>query len=441
MIIRVLFVFVLLLTALPVPGQRQPRVSLESVEPDKTTIFLACAPGVNAIGGKCGDSPEVRVKVRISGEDAANAKLTRNVSGGRVVATRNDEFRWDLSGVSPGKYMAVLTAEDRDGRSGETKTFTVTIERCPHCRQGDTCPAVELQTPEGLVLPGGKFEVRVKGPVPPQIASYNWTVSSGSIESGQGTPAVVAGADGVSGGTHVAVNLEITVREGFPLCQTTFSETVVIADVPEPVMFDEFSDTATCEDGNARLDSYFADLNNNPQDQGVIVVYDSPMPGRSTAWRREQLFRNYIRLRSFDPSRIKLIRGTYRTAATTQFWRVPPGAKEPDVLPANVEGPPIAPRPQTRKQYLYATEHMDGLPECDAPMYDLEAYASELNAEPRSRGRIVIGESSSAKFNRKRREIRTELIKQGVSKGRITFIYRYVRPNRLLETTELWVRP
>jgi hypothetical protein len=74
-------------------------------------------------------------------------------------------------------------------------------------------------------------------------------------------------------------------------------------------------------------------------------------------------------------------------------------------------------------------------------MYDLGEYAAVLNTKPRSRGKIVIGESSRAKFARKQREILAEMAAAGVARSRLTFVYKYVRPNRALEMTELWVIP
>ena len=74
-------------------------------------------------------------------------------------------------------------------------------------------------------------------------------------------------------------------------------------------------------------------------------------------------------------------------------------------------------------------------------MCDLKAYAEALNTEPRSRGRIVIAEPSRANFNREMLEIQAELTAHGDAKPRVTFIYKYVRPNRAMESTELWVIP
>ena len=153
--------------------------------------------------------------------------------------------------------------------------------------------------------------------------------------------------------------------------------------------------------------------------------------------------RNFIRFRRFDPSRFTFVRGPFRDDAKVQFWRIPPGSSDPEMLPQNVDPPILRPVPETdsSKPYHYATEYSDGLPECQVPMYDLAEYAAVLNTEPRSRGKIIIGQSSRARFVNKQREILTEMSAAGVAKTRLIFVYKYVRPNRGLEMTELWVVP
>jgi hypothetical protein len=415
-------------------------VRIDFVEPDRTAIYLPCAPGMVTPANKCDGTTEVLVRYSFAGPDARSAKLSTTVSGGRVVATGTGDFRWDLSGVHPGTYTATVAAEDRSGRFSDGKTITVTVERCPSCRYGDSCPTVELVAPAEVVRPGESFTITANARGA-DTATYNWTVSAGTIQSGQGTASVSVSTAGMPDGVPITVTLDLKVPSGFPACQTSYSETVAVAEIPKPVLVDEFATTVPCEDGNARLDSFFTELSNNPDSQGFIVIYANPERA-GAARNREQLARNFMRFRNFDPSRITFVRGPYRKNAMTQFWRVPPGSAAPDLLPADAAAPPEAsPETDSSKPYLYATRYSDGLPECQVPMYDLKAYAEALNTEPRSRGRIVIAEPSRANFNREMLEIQAELTAHGVAKPRVTFIYKYVRPNRAMESTELWVIP
>jgi hypothetical protein len=436
---RVTLLLLFVFAALTAQAQNA-NVRIDLVEPDRTAIYLPCAPGMVTPASKCDGTTEVLVRYTFAGPDARSAKLSTLVSGGRVVATGAGNFRWDLSGVSPGTYTATVAAEDRNGRFSEGKTITVTVQRCPSCRYIDSCPTVELVAHEGVVQPGESFTVtaNAKGA---DKAAYNWTVSAGTIESGQGTSSVSIKTDTDMGGSSITVTLDLKVPDGFPACQTYYSETVALAETPKPVLFDELPTAAACEYGNARLDSFFAELNNNPESQAYIVIYATP-ERVGAAGNREQLARNFMRFRNFDPSRITFVRGPYRKNAITQFWRVPPGSAAPDLLPADAAAPPEAsPKTDSSKPYIFATRYSDGLPECQVPMYDLKAYAEVLNSEPRSRGRVVIAESSRANFNREMRETQAELTAHGVAKPRITYTYKYVRPNRAMESTELWILP
>ena len=55
--------------------------------------------------------------------------------------------------------------------------------------------------------------------------------------------------------------------------------------------------------------------------------------------------------------------------------------------------------------------------------------------------RIVIGQSSQAKYRPKAKEIVEDLRRLGIPRSKIVTVYKYVRPNRMLEMTELWIVP
>jgi hypothetical protein len=98
-----------------------------------------------------------------------------------------------------------------------------------------------------------------------------------------------------------------------------------------------------------------------------------------------------------------------------------------------VEGP--------TQTFLYATKFADGIPGCSGDIYDLGEFAAVLKSDPGNVGRIVIGQSSRARYLSEARGGVKELRGYGIPSSRIVTVYRYVRPNRLMETTELWVVP
>jgi hypothetical protein len=205
---------------------------------------------------------------------------------------------------------------------------------------------------------------------------------------------------------------------------------------PSARMVDEFRTAGNnCEEGFARLDSYFVELENNPMDEGLIVISGDELDA-TAARRREQQLLNHFTFRKFDRTRVRVIRAAARTNATTQFWLVPPGADMPEIEldRRGVVAEPIRP-------YLYAANYADGVPGCFGNLYDVGEFAKVVRADDGNTARIVINESSRIRYRRTAREITAELASLGIQRSRVATVYKYVRPNRLLEVTELWVIP
>ncbi len=295
--------------------------------------------------------------------------------------------------------------------------------------------------PDGVVVAGvsatvtAEFEGGYTGDK--YAPNYNWSVSAGTIVTGQGTPSITVEVGRQDNGA-LSVTLERTFMEAhFPEVQRSASCTFGVVPLPQARMIDEFrTGGKNCEEGFARLDAFFNELANNPMDEGLIVIYGDTRDSKAAGRRAKQLS-NHFTFRKFDRSRVRFVRGIERDGGATQFWMVPVGADLPKIDEAS-DATNITPPTQP---YLYATEYIDGVAGCFGNLYDLAEYAKVLQAEPKSSGRIVIGQSSQAKYRGNAREVIAELSGHGVARNRIVTVYKYVRPNRLLEVTELWVIP
>ena len=297
-----------------------------------------------------------------------------------------------------------------------------------------------VECPDSLVSSGEVVGVKAKfegGHTGDSYSpTYTWYVSQGTVASGQGTPSITVEIGRSDAGT-LTVTLERSFSQAhYPLVQKNASCSIAIAPIPKPRLSDEFRTRGSnCEEGFARLDTFFVEINNNPADEAVIVLYgDTSKPNALRKRERELL--NHFTFRKFPRDRVRLVRGIARENGTTQFWLVPPGAEPPMIerAPETIEKPPTEP-------YLYGASYNDGVPGCSGHIYDLAEYARELRSQPRSKGRIVINEASRAKFNRELAVITRELAVAGIPRSRFTAIYKYVRPNRMLELNELWVIP
>ena len=104
-------------------------------------------------------------------------------------------------------------------------------------------------------------------------------------------------------------------------CSAAFAQT---EKPPQAILFDEF-ETATNGYVKWRMDSFFAELSNNPAAQGYIINYGTA----GEIAKREKQLRNSIRFRKYDASRITFVRGGTREKIKTVLWIVPPGAEPP----------------------------------------------------------------------------------------------------------------
>ena len=299
-----------------------------------------------------------------------------------------------------------------------------------------------IECSEGIVLAGESVIINAKfedGKTGEQYSpSYNWSISQGTIESGQGTASVIIRIDKEIIGSVIVRLDRVFHMAHFPGVQRSADCTIAIAPLPEPRMIDEFRTAGNnCEEGFARLDSFLAEINNNPVDEALIVFYGDNRDPKA-ARRREQQMRNHLTFRNFDRNRVRMFFGESRNDATTQFWLVPPGAEGPaisGVVPATgtVERP--------TETFLYATEYVDGIPGCNGNLYDLGAFSNVVKTDVANVAKIVIGESTQARYRRKAKGIVDELRGHGIPSNKIVTVYKFVRPNRMLEFTELSVIP
>ncbi len=90
------------------------------------------------------------------------------------------------------------------------------------------------------------------------------------------------------------------------------------------------------DDDKARLDNYANALQNRPDSQGYIIMYQGPKVGRKTveADRMAKRSLDYlVKVRGVDPRRIVITNGGNREATMGDLWIVPPGAQPPVATP------------------------------------------------------------------------------------------------------------
>lgn len=315
-------------------GRRNPRkAAVENIPANVTALTLSdneitlpCPAGQRSKSGGCSDTSTVNVTTTAT--DQENDVLTYNytVSGGRIVGT-GANVQWDLSGLQPGSYTITSGVDDGCGLCGQTKTETVRVVECPDCEAPCDCATLEVIPPTGITQPGDSmsFTANVTGGTATNV-TYNWTVSSGEITSGQGTPSITVATTREMANTTVTATVTIDGEGICPTCVREDSDTGGVAPLPEAVQIDEFGKQAN-DDIRTRLDTFFTELSNNPNNQGYIILYGTD---REIS-QRERLITNHVNFRNFPRERITIVRGGVHETGTvyTKLYRVPPGADNP----------------------------------------------------------------------------------------------------------------
>ena len=281
----------------------------------------------------CEGDPAPRVQLRASGRSPEGREIrftgwrTSN-GGGRVEDIRADGGRatavWNLEGVRPGVYTA--TVEINTGLEGDAcMAFTSVPVVVRPCVRKPWCPNVSIYCPDTVTL--GQpitFTAEAAGGTPGVTPTFNWTVSEGTITSGQGTPSITVDSTGL-GGRAITATVEVL---GYNLtCKATCTTQVPSPPVEKP--FDEYNDIAY-NDEKARLDPFAVYLQGEPRARGYIIAHQGRRARAGAARRRAERARDYlVNERGIGSDRIIIVEGAPRDVTTFQLRGVPPGAPAP----------------------------------------------------------------------------------------------------------------
>lgn len=298
---------------------------------------------------------QVQLTAQATDPDGDTLLYTYTTTGGRIVG-EGPNVALDLTGVTPGSYTTTVEVNDGCGCVAFSST-TINVTECPApvepTPQPTVCPTIALNCPDTVAAgQSATLTATVTGGDPNVTPTFNWTVTAGTITSGQGTPTITVDTTGLQG----SFTATATVGGYDPSCPNTATCDVGIIGKPTPTRFDEFGNIAN-DDAKARLDLYAVELSNNPQNQATIVTYGGRRGVRGEAERRSTFARDYlVNQRGVDAARITTVDGGFREEASTELYIVPAGADQPVASP-NVDAsevqqtaPRRAPRRRSRRR-------------------------------------------------------------------------------------------
>jgi len=316
------------------PGPEPVAPTITSVTASSSSITLPCPEGTSS--SSCPSSANMVLGLSAVASDADGDVLVYSwsVTGGKITGDGRN-VTWDLTGAQPGTYTASVQVTDgtHPAVSGST---TVTIAPCPNCEK-PPCPTVNVSCPdqvdEGQPM---TFTANFSGN---QSITYNWSVSAGTISSGQGTSSITVDTTGL-GGQTVTATVEIGGID--PSCSRTASCTTSVKQkaIPTCEKVDEYGDIKF-NDEKARLDNFASRLQTDAGSQGYIIGYGA-CEGQGLA--RANRAKDYlVNTRGIDAGRITVIDGGCKESLMVELHVCQPGA------PAPAAAATVTPCPECKK--------------------------------------------------------------------------------------------
>jgi hypothetical protein len=322
----------------PKPPNQPPVVS--SVNTSISTITRPCPPE-RGTSANCPSTNEVTLTANATDPDTDQLLYTWSVTGGKL-SGEGREVKWDLTGVANGTYTATVEVNDGNQHTA-TGSATVTVADCPDCvKPPPPCPQVSVSCPSEVDAGQSiTFTASLAGETGGATPTYNWSVSAGTISSGQGTSTITVDTAGVA----TSVTATVSVGGLDPSCNATSSCTTGVKPPKQvPTKFDEYGNIRF-NDEKARLDNYAIQLQNAPGAGGTIIVYGTCA---GEAQQRGDRAKDYlVNTRGIEAGRITVVDGGCSSELKVQLWIVPSGADAPQVDTSGV----ISPCPECKKPY------------------------------------------------------------------------------------------
>ncbi|MEK6284305.1 MAG: hypothetical protein AABO57_01025 [Acidobacteriota bacterium] len=199
------------------------------------------------------------------------------------------------------------------------------------------CPVTKVTCPDSVEANDTlKITVEVRGGDPKVTPTYNWTVSAGSIESGQGTPNIEVSTKEIAPDATVTATVE---AGGFDRAcgygSTAASCTTTVTKKAEARKLDEYGKLKP-KDEDERLDKLMIELSLDTTAQSYIIAYGGRASRAGDAQKTANKAKAYlVSKRGLDAARVVIVDGGLREEPAIELWIVPSSAQPPKATPSS----------------------------------------------------------------------------------------------------------
>jgi hypothetical protein len=216
------------------------------------------------------------------------------------------------------------------------KRIISTIFICAFCfaaiaqAQGDSCPKIIVTGPSSTINRGDQMEFYVTvGNRLTKDYRYDWTVSLGTIISGQGTPIIRVGTNAARAGSVITALVKVSSLPGH--CENASSDT---GSVTAKLEGDPVNRFGKITNGNVRayLDNFLVEMMNDANSKGLIALKLNKNWSYGQKYYFVKLRYDHLVFRKIDKTRItfSLDLNDGYDEEETALWIVPPGAEFPE---------------------------------------------------------------------------------------------------------------
>jgi hypothetical protein len=188
----------------------------------------------------------------------------------------------------------------------------------------NNCPKIAVVGPSGVTRAGESmtFSASISSGAPGKV-EYNWTVSAGTIQNGQGTSSINVRSTPEMGETMITATVKVSgLLAG---CSDSAYEEAGIIAIIDPESADSFGNLSK-SDVKARIDNVYIRLQNDPDLRCIIIVGFNKNDSRNFKVRYLKNILDGIIALKKDPARVKFLITEGESELDTQIWLFYPEA-------------------------------------------------------------------------------------------------------------------